>query len=108
VRTFVDLGEPMRRLLERVTSMPEYTARLLTADAAPQRGPIQDGLIEPLSDRELDVLALMAEGLTNQEIADRLFISINTVKTHAKSLYGKLAVRSRAQATLRARELNLI
>ncbi len=108
VRTFVDLGEPMRRLLERVTSMPEYTARLLTADAAPQRGPVQDSLIEPLSDRELDVLALMAEGLTNQEIADRLFISVNTVKTHAKSLYGKLSVRNRAEATLRARELNLI
>jgi len=108
VRTFVDLGEPMRRLLERVTSMPDYTARLLTADAALQGRPIQDGLVELLSDRELDVLALMAEGLTNQEIADRLFISINTVKTHAKSLYGKLSVRSRAQAALRARELNLI
>jgi LuxR family maltose regulon positive regulatory protein len=108
VRTFADLGEPMRRLLERVTSMPKYTARLLAADAAPQGGAIQDGLIEPLSDRELDVLSLMAEGLTNMEIADRLFISINTVKSHAKSLYGKLSVRSRAQATLRARELNLI
>jgi len=108
LRTFVDLGEPMQRLLERVTSLPDYTARLLTADAAPQERPVQDGLMEPLSERELDVLALMAEGMTNQQIADRLFISINTVKTHAKSLYGKLSVRNRAQATLRARGLDLI
>ncbi|MCJ7549816.1 MAG: LuxR C-terminal-related transcriptional regulator, partial [Anaerolineae bacterium] len=108
VRTFVDLGEPMRQLLERVTSMRDYAARLEMADTAAQGRPIQDGLVEPLSDRELDVLALMAEGLTNQEIADRLFIFINTVKTHAKSLYGKLSVRGRAQAALRARELNLI
>ncbi|MCD6287293.1 MAG: response regulator transcription factor [Anaerolineae bacterium] len=108
MRTFVDLGELMRRLLERVMSMPEYTARLLTADAEPQERAVQDGLIEPLSDRELDVLALMAEGMTNQEIADRLFISINTVRTHAKSLYRKLSVRNRAQAALRAGELNLI
>ena len=50
----------------------------------------------------------MAEGLASQEIADRLSVSINMVKTHAKRLYGKLAVHSRAQATLRARELNLI
>jgi LuxR family maltose regulon positive regulatory protein len=65
-------------------------------------------LVEPLTERELDVLRLIAQGLTNQEIADVLFISVNTVKTHAKHIYDKLNVRNRAQATIRATELDLL
>jgi LuxR family maltose regulon positive regulatory protein len=82
--------------------------------AAQQRGseplsePLIEAPIEALTNRELDVLALMAEGLTNQEIADRLFISVNTVKTHAKNLYVKLDVRNRAQAARRASDLDLV
>ncbi len=65
-------------------------------------------LAEPLTERELEILVLMADGLTNQDIADRLFISINTVKTHAKNIYSKLDVRNRAQAIVRAAEAGLL
>jgi LuxR family maltose regulon positive regulatory protein len=65
-------------------------------------------LVEPLSNRELAVLQLLAAGLSNREIAEELYLSINTVKTHTKSIYGKLNVRSRTQAANRARELGLL
>ena len=61
-----------------------------------------------LSARELEVLALMAEGLSNQEIADRLFVSLNTVKTHTSKLFEKLDVKRRTQAVGKAKELNII
>ena len=61
-----------------------------------------------LSRRELEVLELMAEGLSNQEIADRLFVSANTVKTHSKNLFEKLGVVRRTQAVQKGRDLNLI
>jgi DNA-binding CsgD family transcriptional regulator len=60
-----------------------------------------------LSDRELDVVKLMADGLTNQEIADRLYISLNTIKTHISNIYSKLNVARRTQAIQKARELNI-
>jgi len=65
-------------------------------------------LVEKLSERELEVLALMAEGLTNPEIAGRLFLSLSTIKTHLNNIYGKLNVRNRAEAVLRAKELGLL
>ena len=65
-------------------------------------------LIEPLSDRELEVLRLFAEGLTNREIASQLFLALNTVKTHAGNIYGKLNVHSRTQAIARAQALGLL
>jgi LuxR family maltose regulon positive regulatory protein len=65
-------------------------------------------LIEPLSERELEVLQLVAEGLTNQKIAGRLFLSLNTVKGHTRNIYGKLAVHSRTQAVARARALGML
>jgi ATP/maltotriose-dependent transcriptional regulator MalT len=61
-----------------------------------------------LSERELEVLQLIAEGLTNPEIASRLFLALNTVKTHSSSIYGKLGVHSRTQAVARARALGLL
>ena len=68
----------------------------------------QEALIEPLTDRELDVLRLMAEGLKYKEIAERLFISLNTVRSHVKAVYGKLHVNNRTQAVELARQLQLM
>jgi LuxR family maltose regulon positive regulatory protein len=65
-------------------------------------------LIEPLTHRELDVLELLAQRLTNQEIADQLFINVTTVKTHNRNTFAKLGVQNRRQAIARARELGLI
>ena len=68
----------------------------------------ESDLVEPLSERELEVLALLAEGLTNREIASRLFLTLNTVKVHTSNIYGKLGVHSRTQAVARARTLGLL
>jgi LuxR family maltose regulon positive regulatory protein len=65
-------------------------------------------LIEPLSERELEVLRLIAEGLTNPEIASRLFLSLHTIKAHARHIYGKLGVRNRTQAVAKARALGVL
>jgi len=90
--------------------MPDYVQRLLDAFApgllALQRLP--GALPEPLSDREREVLNLMAAGLTNREIAARLFISAETVKKHAASIYAKLGVARRVKAVARAREVGLL
>ena len=66
------------------------------------------GIEESLSERETDVLKLIATGLTNQEIAEKLFISLNTVRTHTKNINSKLDVYSRTQAIARAKKLGLI
>ena len=105
VQRFVNAGPSMAALLrqrQRRTHIP-YIETLLTAfPSSPS------SLIEPLSERELDVLRLMAEGLTYQEVADRLIVSVNTVRFHVKSLYGKLGVDKRIAAVDRARELGLL
>jgi LuxR family maltose regulon positive regulatory protein len=120
IRAFVDKGEPMAVLLREAASQgiaPHYVAQLLAAfEAEPQErrrprkapAPPAQPLIEPLSPRELEVLRLVAEGLSNREIADRLVISVGTVKTHVHNILGKLDVRGRTQAAARARELDLI
>jgi LuxR family maltose regulon positive regulatory protein len=115
VRTFVDEGEPMARLLyqaARRNLAPGYAGRLLGAFPAskspPPRRESPAALVEPLSERELEVLALIAEGLSNQEIAQRLFISLRTVKWHASNIYGKLGVSNRTQAVARARALGVL
>ena len=119
VRIFIDEGQPMARLLyEAVTRgiAPAYTRRLLGAFPSidpEQTGlsktrPAQSALVEPLSERELEVLGLIAEGLTNQEVATRLSLTLNTVKAHAHNIYGKLNVSSRTQAVARARGLGLL
>lgn len=71
-------------------------------------GSTDQGLLDPLSERELEVLRLFAAGLSNQEVADKLVISLGTVKAHSSNIYRKLEVRNRAQAIIRAGELNLL
>jgi LuxR family maltose regulon positive regulatory protein len=124
VRIFVDQGPPMARLLYQAAaggvaghdSVAQYARQLLSAfpvvepertDASEQQAPQMD-LIEPLSERELEILEIIAEGLTNPEIASRLCLSPNTVKAHAHNIYGKLDVRNRTQAVSRARVLGLL
>jgi LuxR family maltose regulon positive regulatory protein len=69
---------------------------------------IRNALVEPLSDRECEVLELIAAGYTNQQIADELVVSLNTVKKHTTHIYGKLEVQNRTEASNRARELGLL
>ena len=119
VRVFLDEGRPMARLLYLAAERgiyPEYTGRLLAAYPAQERpsraslspGSATPSLVEPLSKRELEVMQLIAAGDSNAEIARALHISVGTVKNHAKNIYSKLNVHSRAQAMARARELGLI
>jgi LuxR family maltose regulon positive regulatory protein len=120
VRLFVDEGTPMAELLSAFRRQPsavrgEYVATLLAAfqaegpggaEATPRR--LQTAtLFEPLTERELEVLGLIADGLSNREIAGALVIAVTTVKKHASNIYGKLGVTSRTQAAARARELDL-
>jgi LuxR family maltose regulon positive regulatory protein len=79
----------------------------LETHTAPRAAPSSD-LIEPLSGREREVLGLMALGLSDREIAERLFLSPQTVKVHARNIYGKLDVGNRTQAAARARVLGLL
>ncbi len=119
VQIFVDEGSPMAHLLYEALDRgmaPEYVSRLLAAfpvaepePAAPTDSqPQESDLIEPLSERELEVLQLVAEGLTNREVAARLFLSLNTVKGHTRNIYGKLSVHSRTQAIARSRALGIL
>jgi LuxR family maltose regulon positive regulatory protein len=89
---------------------PNYVARLLAAfDEEPEAITIaMNALVEPLSDRELEVLRLIVAGLSNPEIAEELFIAVSTVKSHVNNIYGKLAVENRIQATARAQNLGLV
>lgn len=137
VRLFVDEGRPMGELLARValteTAVAAYARRILAAFPAPtpdgdqaaaagESAPppakqpeaaeispeLAHWLAEPLSERELEALQLVAEGLTNRQIGERLFISTATVKKHMENIYGKLYARNRTQAVARARELGLL
>jgi LuxR family maltose regulon positive regulatory protein len=86
-----------------------YLAKLLTALAQDTAVPTSDErLAEPPSERELEVLAFIAAGESNQEIARKLYVSTSTVKTHINRLYRKLGAHSRTQAVARAREMNLL
>jgi LuxR family maltose regulon positive regulatory protein len=109
VRIFLDEGEPLVALLRQAVAQDIHTAyalRLLNAlgEAAPPPQP----LIEPLSERELEVLRRVAAGYSNQEIAQELVLAISTVKKHIGHIYGKLGVGSRTQAVAQAREIGLL
>src|SRR6266700_3194881 len=119
IRLFVDEGPPMAHLLSAAAAqgmMPDYTGKLLAvleADAqkredASSLPPPAQPLIDPLSRRELEVLYLMAQGLSNQEICERLFLALSTVKGHNRTIFGKLQVQRRTEAVARARELGLL
>jgi LuxR family maltose regulon positive regulatory protein len=110
VRLLVDLGAPVRRLLEgtrRRGALSDFGARLLAASTHGSTVPAEQ-LVEQLSERELEILRLVAAGLTNREVGDRLYISDETVKKHLANIYGKLQVHRRIEAALRARELGLL
>jgi LuxR family maltose regulon positive regulatory protein len=119
IRVFVNEGLPMARLLYEALSRniaPDYTSRLLAAfpsdktdqTAVHHTQTSQSELVEPLSKRELEVLQLVAKGLTNQEIAIKLYLSLNTVKVHTRNIYSKLGVRNRTQAVTKGRALGII
>jgi LuxR family transcriptional regulator, maltose regulon positive regulatory protein len=114
VRVFVDEGRPMAQLLSEAAAdgiMPDYTARLLAsleAESHPPPSPTAQPLVEPLSDRELEILGLIAGGLSNREISERLFLALITVKGHNRNIFRKLQVRRRTEAVARARELGLL
>jgi len=112
VRLFVDEGPPMAALLRRAAWQgiaADYAGRLLAVFEAGAASPPPSGALpEPLSERELEVLRLVAAGLSNREIAGRLVIAVSTVKSHTNSLYGKLNVKNRTQAVARARALGLL
>jgi len=119
VRTFVDEGRLLTPLLREASAegiKPEYTAKLLNVIEVEDRqrrirkrevpaDPPHAGL---LSERELEVLRLLAVGLSNQEIAEKLMISLNTTKTHVRHLFDKLDAKDRLQAVTRAKDLELI
>jgi len=117
VRTFVDMGQPMAALLRQASACglaPVYTSRLLAAfggeqsDGVASAAPQMQPLVEPLTERELEVLRLLAEGLSNAEIGERLYISLPTVKSHTRNIYGKLDVHSREQAVIQARAIGIL
>ncbi len=119
VRVFLDEGMPMQILLvqwlaqARAGHVRDYASQLLTLfDAEPNRMalPLQKAhktgdMVEPLTPRELEVLRLICEGDSNQVIADKLVITIKTVKKHTGNIFGKLGVTSRAQAIVKAQHL---
>lgn len=119
IRIFVDEGPLMADLLSKTAIqgvMLSYISKLLGAFENEEkkgenesfRSPTQSPLIEPLSKRELEILQLIAQGFSNREIGDRLFLALNTVKGHNRKIFNKLQVQRRTEAVARARELNLL
>jgi LuxR family maltose regulon positive regulatory protein len=112
VRIFTDEGSRMAALLRAAAKQgvtPNYVRRLLAAiDGTEERRPAEQDLIEPLSERELEVLRLLGSDLDGPDIARALTVSLNTVRTHTKNIYNKLGVNNRRAAVRRASELDLL
>ncbi|MFN2233542.1 MAG: LuxR C-terminal-related transcriptional regulator [Anaerolineales bacterium] len=116
VRIFLDNGNPIIHLLKeaaRRNNAADYAIKLLNLidtdnhPDVPNHSP-SSLLVDPLSDRELEVLHLMAQDLSYSEIANQIVVSLNTVRTHVKNIYSKLMVHKRSKAVAKARELNLL
>ena len=115
IRLFLDAGPDMASLLYEAARQgitPAYIHRLIAALPIPEpeskRPDTSKKIEEPLSDRELGVLKLIALGLSNKEIGERLYIETRTVKWHTSNIFGKLGVKNRTQAVARARELGIV
>jgi LuxR family maltose regulon positive regulatory protein len=120
VRSFLDVGKPMEEFLSwsmesgslSEPGLREYVRKLLShfalAYPVEVRQPTSDALIEPLTGRELEVLRLIAKGLSNREISERLFLALSTVKGRNQVIFGKLQVQRRTEAVARARQLGLL
>ena len=111
VRTFLDEGAHMAALLHQAVAKgvsPSYSSRLLGEFGNFAERPPAGSLSEPLSERELEVLRLVASGMSNAEVSRALFISLATVKKHINKIYRKLGRHSRTSAVARARERNLL
>jgi LuxR family maltose regulon positive regulatory protein len=114
IRLFIDEGRPMAQLLSEAAVQgirPGDVAKLLAAfESEKQTPPVKSSqsLVEPLSQRELEVLQLIAQGLSNDEIGKRLFLALDTIKGHNRRIYDKLQVQRRTEAVARARELGLL
>jgi LuxR family maltose regulon positive regulatory protein len=111
-RLFVDEGPPMTALLQKAAAgraVATYVQRLLTGVSVPPPHPTApSGLVQPLSDREMDVLRLLRTDLGGPEIARELVVSLNTVRTHTKNIFAKLGVNNRRAAITRSEELGLL
>jgi LuxR family maltose regulon positive regulatory protein len=113
-RIFIDEGLPMEALLNREMKenqvTKEFTQKLLAVYGTKRTtlSKANQPLVDPLSERELEVLALIAQGRTNQEIGDRLYLSLNTVKVHTRNIYSKMGVNNRTQAVAQARTIGLL
>jgi LuxR family maltose regulon positive regulatory protein len=126
VRMFLDEGSSMEQMLREASAlkiMPGYTGKLLAAfeaenqikedksgipPALPEGHRSSNPLVEPLSQRELEILKLIALGLSNREIGERLFLALDTIKGHNRKIFDKLQVQSRTEAIARARQLGLM
>ena len=112
VRVFLDEGPAMGRLLKLAAKRPDASSyiQMLVRLASPDAGSttVQQGLVEPLSERELEVLRLLRSELGGPDIANELVVSLNTLRTHTKNIYAKLGVSSRRAAVRRAQELGLL
>ena len=116
VRIFIDEGPAMAKLLYEASQRgisPGYCGRLLSA--FPDKGQdtfrqssFDSEMVEPLRARELEVLSLIAEGLSNREIANQLFLSLGTVKVHTRNIYGKLCVNNRTHAVTKATSIGIL
>ena len=109
---FVEEGPPMARLLREAAShgsTPNYVRQILgTFGKVEGKTPVTQVMIDPLSDRELEVLRLLETEMNGPEIARELMVSLNTLRTHTKNIYSKLGVNKRQAAVRRAKELELL
>jgi LuxR family maltose regulon positive regulatory protein len=103
------MAELLEKMIDARKDVPRaFVKKLLSAFKLMRIAKHHDGLLEPLSERELEVLRFIAAGLPNKKITEQLFISMSTVKTHLRNIYGKLDVHSRTEAVAKAMDLGIL